>query len=200
MKYRLCVLLALLQGPIAAGQASPQGPGSPKGTVDPGVFSSLKTVPEVDQRLVGAGAGQRQAPGAGLLADNVVFPVSPRPNAQSTPEAVTAAGAVRSTFQYDSPSSAAQSADSDTVAGSVTVMEPIHVPGSKVREMADAIDAAQEFRESEAFHVTNGGRLAHVSLGDYDIEFGVWKHESLIPEETHVGIPRLVVDLVHIKW
>lgn len=198
MKYRLCVLLALLQGQIAAGQASPGE--SPRGPVDPGVFSSLNAVPGVNPGLVMADGIQKPASGSGLLADEVVFPVSPRPAAQPAREGGTAASAVRSTFQYDSSASAAQGADADTIAGPVTVMEPIHVPGSKLREMADAIDAAQEFRDAEAFHVTAGGRLAHVSLGDYDIEFGVWRHESLIPDETHVGIPRLVVDLVHIRW
>jgi hypothetical protein len=198
MRYRLCVLLALLPGPIAAGQASPGE--FPRGLVDTGVFSSLGTVPEVNPRLFRADAVQKPASGAGLLPGEVVFPVSPRPAAQHAREGVTAASAVRSTFQYEPSPSAAAVADADSTAGSVTVMEPIHVPGSKVREMADAMEAAQEFREAEAFHVTTGGRLAHVSLGDDDIEFGVWRHEVLIPEATHLGIPKLVVDLVHIKW
>jgi hypothetical protein len=96
---------------------------------------------------------------------------------------------------YSGPGAEAGSSES-----SVTVMEPIHVPGSKIREMSDAIDAAMEFRRAEAFHLASGGRLASLSMGRYDIEFGVWKHEPLIPEETHVGIPKLVVDLVHISW
>jgi hypothetical protein len=103
-------------------------------------------------------------------------------------------------FHFEPSSYSDPGAEAGSSESSVTVMEPIHVPGSKIREMSDAIDAAMEFRRAEAFHLASGGRLASLSMGRYDIEFGVWKHEPLIPEETHVGIPKLVVDLVHISW
>jgi len=103
-------------------------------------------------------------------------------------------------FRYESSSHTVSGVEAGSSESSVTMMEPIHVPGGKIREISDAIDAAMEFRRAEAFHVTSGGRLASLSMGRYDVEFGVWKHESLIPEETHVGIPKQVVDLIHISW
>jgi hypothetical protein len=197
MKYRLCVLLALLQGPVVAEPASP--PETPRGLVDPGVFSELKSLPEVNPALVRSDA--KKGPlGSGLLAGDIVFPAPARVPVQAAPGGAAVRSAVRDPFRFEPSSYSPPAADEEMNAGSITVMEPIHVPGSKVREMADAIDFAQDFRRASTFHVTTGGRLASLTLGDYGIDFGLWRHESLIAEETHVGLPTLVIDLVHVRW
>jgi hypothetical protein len=196
MKYRLCVLLALLQGPVVAQPTSPQEP--TMGLVDPGVFSQVKSLPQVNPALVRSDAG-KDKPGSGLLAGDIVFPAPARAPVWVAPGAAVRS-VVRDAFHYEPSSYSPAGAYEETNAGSIMVMEPIHVPGSKMREMADAIDFAEGFRRASAFHVTTGGRLASIALGDYDIDFGVWRHESLIAEDTHVGVPKLVIDLVHVRW
>ena len=197
MKYRLCVLLALLQGPVVAEPTS--SPEPTKGLVDPGVFSALKSLPEVNPGLVTSDA-RRDTSGSGLFVGDVVFPGPDRAPVRATSGGAPVRSAVRDAFRFEPSSYSPPGADDETNAGSIMVMEPIHVPGSKMRAMADAIDFAEGFRRASAFHVTTGGRLASIALGDYDIDFGVWRHESLIAEGTHVGVPRLVIDLVHVRW
>jgi len=188
MKYRLCVLLALLQGPVVAEPATP--PETPRGLVDPGVFSALKSLPEVNPALARSDA-KKGPPGSGLLTSEIVFPAPARVPVRAAAGGAAVRSAVRDPFRFEPSSYSPPGAEEETNGGSITVMEPIHVPGSKVREMADAIDFAEDFRKASAFHVT---------LGDYHIDFGLWRHESLIAEETHVGLPTLVIDLIHVRW
>ena len=196
MKYRLCVLVVLLQGPLVAQPASP--PQTPGVLADPGVFSTLKSLPIVNPALVRSDTG-REAQASGLLAPDLAFPS----RARTPPQAAGAAAvrsAVRETFRFDPLSYSPPGSDEEAGAGSIMVMEPIQVPGSKMREMADALDFAEVFRRASAFHPTTGGRLGSFTLGDYDVDLGMWRHESLIDEDAHVGIPRLVVDLVRVQW
>ena len=193
MRYRLCVLLALLQGPVVAQPTSPQE--TSKDLVDSGVFSELKSLPEVSPALLRSDA-KKETSGPGLLANGVLFPAP----SKAAPGGATVSSAVRDAFRYEPSSYSQPGAYDETDAGSIMVMEPIHVPGSKMRQMADAIDFAEGFRKASSFHVTTGGRLASIALGDYEIDFGVWRHESLIAEGTHVGVPKLVVDLIHVRW
>ena len=198
MKLRPWVLLVLLQGAAAAEPAAqPDPPGSP---VDPGEFSSVKAVPGVSSALIAGDSERAQKGGAGLLADGIAFQAPLRPSGQPPTGAVSAAGAVRSAFPYDPSAYAAQESDEEPSSSSVMVMEPISVPGTRLRAMAEAIDAAEEFREASAFHLATGGRLGTVPMGDYDVDLGVWRHESLAAYDPHLGVPKLVVDLVRIKW
>ena len=198
MKHRPCVLLVLSLGLVVAGQASAAE--APQASIGAITFSTPGPMTDAKSLLLSADSGQRAPSGIGLFAENIQFPVPVRPAVESAQKGATVRSAMGRAFHYEPSPYALPGAEAGSSGSSVTMMEPIHVPGSKIREISYAIDAAMEFRRAEAFHVTSGGRLASLSIGRYDIEFGAWKHEALIPEETHVGIPKLVVDLVHISW
>ena len=198
MKHRLCVLLILVQGPVVAGQVTQSAP--PQNLIDSGQVSPFEAVPRLDPAGV-KGDGRQSLPGnIGIFTTDVVFPVPLRHAVRPAPAGAPLSGAIVKEFPYRPADYAASSVNSGPAEGSVTMLEPIRVLGNRDRETAEAIDALKKFREAEAFHPASGGRLASFSMGGINIEMGLWQHQSLISESPHVGIQRLVIDLVRVRW
>ena len=198
MKHRLCVLLILMQGPVVAGRV-PQAE-FPKGHVDSGPNSPFEAMPEPSPPAAGGEAKPSLSGNVGIFTTDVVFPAPSRPAAMPTPAGGALSRAIVQEFSYSMGGNAVSSMTPRPSEGSVTMLEPISVLGSRERETAEGIDAMERLMKAEAFHPVSGGRLASFSMGRINIELGLWKHQSLISEAPHVGIQRLVIDLVRVRW
>jgi hypothetical protein len=197
MKHRLCILLALLHGPVFAGPLFQAG--FRKVLIDPGSFSAVEAGPDASPLFADPDFGRALPEDIGIFTTDIIFPDTSLQTAQGGTTAMVT-DAIASDFPYEPSGATIAAVMQDPGEASVMMLEPVSVVGLRDRETAEAIDSMERMREAHVFSLVSGGRLASVSADGVDIEFGFWQHLDLIPEAPHVGEPKAVFDLLHVSW
>jgi hypothetical protein len=190
MRRRLLLWLVLAKGPVAAELVSSAE--FPTVRIESGPFSLFEAMPVTYVRPIASNAvDDSPAERGGAAVD-----VPPADATRPSPTESEVGNAVRAAFRYDPFSEHAFGVKPELADGPIMIMAPFRVMGARDRDEANSIDAKERRDESELFDFTNGGRWAAGSLGKFQFELGLWKHDSRDPNATHLG-PN---DLIHHIW